>query len=157
MVSRRCDCGAVTTGDVPPGVVGGPVCHGPNVTAAAAFLHACGQVADERTAEVVNGLFGTDVPPGWIGKIPTRPAGALFGFEDDIRFALPAAERLADETSVNTVEDVEVHLKISGCFRTLATTQAYCRIHSHLITTRLYHVPPMLTIRDALAGNAWTP
>ena len=37
------------------------------------------------------------------------------------------------------------------------TTRAYCRIHSYLITIRLNAIPPMQAIRDALAGQAWTP
>ena len=106
VVSRRCGCGRVTAGVVPAGVVGGPVCHGPNVTAAAAFPHAHGQLGTERTAEVVNGLFGTQVSAGWIGKVAVRLAGCLFGFEADVKTALPAAPMtLADETSVNTIAD----------------------------------------------------
>jgi transposase len=354
LLSRWCACGIVQAAARPAGVVGGPVCYGPNLTAAAALVHSHGQVGNERTAEVVNGLFGTAVSPGWIGKIAGRLADALFGFEVDTKTALLAAKvLLADETSVNAIEDdgdtadadgvarsfnphvftvrshavvwlgaghtrghaaldafdlfgrytgtlvtddyggyvkyedtlaarqlcnahlirslrgveqagaaenvrqdwakvlikilrtgraavkaadavghdalpgeqlagiradylmwcqsgiventgrtgpdgkrhkalvlaqrlkdkidlvlhhltdftvpwtsnlaeqalrhVKVHLKISGCFRTLATTRAYCRIHSYLITTRLHGVPPMQAVRDALAGNAWTP
>ena len=33
-------------------------------------------------------------------------------------------------------------LKISGCFRSLETTRAYCRIHSYLITIRLNQPSP---------------
>jgi transposase len=348
LVSRRCGCGWVSAGPLPASVPGGPVCYGPNLTAAAAFLHAHGQLGHERTAEVVGGLFGTNVSPGWIGKIAGRLAAGLFGFEADAKTALLAAPvALADETGVTTIEDdapgkragrsfnphvftlrtetvvwlgaghtrghdaldafglfdrytgtlvsddyggygkyeatlaarqlcnahlirslrgvmdaepgahdwakmltktlregrqtvkaalaagrdaltdkqiaeirrkylawtesgiaentgrfdhhgkrhkawvlaerlknkigqvlhhltdfrvpwtsnlaeqalrhVKVHLKISGCFRTLATTRAYCRIHSYLITTRLHGIPPMQAVRDALAGNAWTP
>jgi transposase len=355
LVSRRCGCGAISAGAAPAGVPGGPVCYGPNLTAAAALVHAHGQVGNERTAEVVNALFGTVASAGWVGKVAGRLAGALFGFEADVKTALLCAPvLLADETAVNTIEDdaaddaagdgvprsfnphvftlrsptivwlgaghtrghaaldafdvfgrytgtlvtddyggyvkyedtlsarqlcnahlirslrgvdsggvvdgvrqdwakvlikilragrqavkaaiaagrealtgeeieeiragylmwaesgiventgrrkpdgkkheawvlaqrlkdkidlvlhhltdfrvpwtsnlaeqalrhVKVHLKISGCFRTLATTRAYCRIHSYLITTRLHGVPPMQAIRDALAGRAWTP
>lgn len=348
VVSRRCGCGRIGAGVLPVSVPGGPVCYGPNLSAAAAFVHAHGQLGHERTAEVVNGLFGTAVSPGWIGKIAVRLAGGLFGFEADAKTALLAAPvALADETGVNTIEDdaagrksgrsfsphvftlrtekivwlgaghtrghdaldgfglfdrytgtlvsddyngyskyetllaarqlcnahlirslrgvmdaepgahdwakmlikvlrqgraevkaacakgrdaltgeqiagirekylawaesgiaentgrfdgngkrhkawvlaerlknkidqvlhhladfrvpwtsnlaeqalrhVKVHLKISGCFRTLDTTRAYCRIHSYLITTRLHGIPPMQAVRDALAGNAWTP
>ena len=324
------------------------MCYGPNLTAATAFVHAHGQLGQERTAEVVNGLFGTNVSSGWIGKLAGRLAAGLFGFEADAKTALLAAPvALADETGVNTIEDdpagkragrgftphvftlrtekvvwlgvghtrghaaldafglferftgtlvsddyngyskyetlltarqlcnahlirslrgvmdaepgahdwakmlikilredraavkaaradgldalageqiaeirekylawaesgiventgrfdgngkrhkawvlaerlkhkidqvlrhltdfrvpwtsnlaeqalrhVKVHLKISGCFRTLDSTRAYCRIHSYLITTRLHGVPPMQAVRGALAGNAWTP
>jgi transposase len=353
LISRRCGCGLVGAAVRPAGAVGGPVCYGPNLTAAAALVHAHGQVGDERTAEVVNGLFGTAVSTAWIGKIASRLAGCLFGFEADAKLAMLCEPvLLADETTVNAIGDdaadpeattvrafnphvftlrspkivwlgaghtrghaaldsfdlfgrytgtlvtddyggyakyedtlaarqlcnahlirslrgveqagvmdsvrqdwakvlikilragraavknaiaaghdaltggelakiradylmwcesgitentgrtgpdgkrhkalvlaqrlkdkidlvlhhltdftvpwtsnlaeqalrhVKVHLKISGCFRTLATTRAYCRIHSYLITTRLHGVPPMQAIRDALAGNAWTP
>jgi transposase len=351
LLSRRCPCGIVGAAAAPAGVPGGPVCYGPNLTAAAALVHAHGQVGNERTAEVINGLFGTAVSTGWIGKVAGRLAAALFGFEADAKLALLCEPvLLADETSVNTVADdevgdqpgrsfnphvftlrsnkivwlgaghtrghaaldtfdlfgryagtlvtddyggylkyegtltarqlcnahlirslrgveqagaaesirqdwakmlirilraaraavktaicadrdaltgqeietiradylmwcesgitentgrrsangdkhpawvlaqrlkdkidlvlhhltdfrvpwtsnlaeqalrhVKVHLKISGCFHTLATTRAYCRIHSYLITTRLHDIPPMQALRDALAGNAWTP
>jgi len=351
LVSRRCVCGTVTKADAPESAVGGPVCHGPNLTAATLLCHAFGQPGQERTAEVVNGLFGTGVSPGWISKIAARLAGSLHRFEDDVKTALLAEPvTLADETPVTTIEDapaadgqagsdrafrphvftlrsehlvwpgaghtrghgaldtfglferytgtlvsddyngyaryqailtarqlcnahlirsatgvaeaeprrqaratamigvlragrkavrdatgagrhaltgqeieqiraayreqartgitascgrhtgkggkhparvlaqrfpgkidmvlhhltdftvpwtsslaeqalrhVKIHLKISGCFRSLITTRAYCRIHSCLITIRLNAVPPMQAIRDALAGHAWTP
>ena len=60
------------------------------LTAAAAFIHAHGQVGAERTAEVVNGLFGTAVSTARIRKIAARPAGGLFGFEADFKIALQA-------------------------------------------------------------------
>jgi hypothetical protein len=351
LVSRRCGCGTVTKADAPEGAAGGPVCHGPNLTAAALLCHAFGQPGRERTAGVVNGLSGTGVPAGWINKIAARPAGNLHGFEDDVKTALLAGPvTLAGETPVTAIGDapgadgqagsdrafhphvftlrsghlvrlgaghtrghgaldlfglferytgtlvpddcngysryqailtarqlcnahlirsatgvveaeprlqaratamievlragrkavkdaaaagrtalnsreieqiraacreqaqigitasygrrtgkgdkhparvlaqrfpdktgmvlhhltdftvpwtsnlaeqalrhVKVHLKISGCFRSLITTRAYCRIHSCLITIRLNAVPPMQAIRDALAGHAWTP
>jgi hypothetical protein len=68
-------------------------------------------------------------------------------------FAVPWTSNLAEQA----LRHVKIHLKISGCFKTLATTRAYCRIHSYLITIRPQGLPPMQAIRDALAGNAWTP
>ena len=68
-------------------------------------------------------------------------------------FPVPWTSNLAEQA----LRHVKVHLKISGCFRTLVITRAYCRIHSYLITIRLNAVPPMQAVRDALAGNAWTP
>jgi hypothetical protein len=106
LVSRRCGCGTVTKGPVPGGVPGGPVCYGPNLTAAGLLLHAFGQLGQECTAEVVNGLFATDVSHGWTGKIAARLAGNLTGFEADAKTALLASPvLLADETPVNTIED----------------------------------------------------
>jgi transposase len=349
LVSRRCGCGAVTCGAMPPGVRGGPVAYGPNLQAAAALVHAHGQVSHERTAELVAGLFGVAVSTGWIGKVADRLAGSLAGFQADLEQALLAEPvLLGDETPVTAIEDspetreqvgrsfapyvftfrtenlvwlsaghtrghaaldafamidryagtfvsddyggyskyeanlaarqlcnahlirslrgvadgeplgqrwatemitvlkdaraavieaqgagrdaltgdeieairsrylacakkgvsgnfykrtskgtkipalvlaqrlrakidqvlhhltdfavpwtsnlaeqalrhVKIHLKISGCFRTLATTRAYCRIQSYLATTRLHHIPAMDAIRAALAGHAWSP
>lgn len=349
MVSRRCGCGVVSCGQMPAGVRGGPVAYGPNLQAAAALLHAHGQLSQERAAELVAGLFGVDVSTGWIGKVADRLARSLAGFHADLGQALLAEPvLLGDETPVNTIEDspeteeqvgrsfvpyvftfrtpelvwlsaghtrghaaldafalidrytgtfvsddyggyskyeanlaarqlcnahlirslrgiadgeplgqrwatdmigilkdarqtvidaenagrdaltggqiaairarylacarqgvsgnfykrtskgtkipalvlaqrlhtkidqvlhhlsdftvpwtsnlaeqalrhVKIHLKISGCFRTLATTRAYCRIQSYLATTRLHHIPAMDAIRAALAGHAWSP
>jgi transposase len=349
LVARRCGCGTVTKGRAPAGVAGGPVCYGPNLAAAAALLHAHGQVSRERAAELIAGLYGVPVSTGWINKLAARLADGLGGFEDDLKTALLAEPvMLGDETPTNTIEDspehegqagrafhpyvftlrtenlvwlgaghtrghaaldafglidryagtfvsddyngyakyerhlkarqlcnahliraargvhegdpkaqgwaavmievlragrqavlhaqsagrdrldagqiqeirdrylaaaeagiarnrgkrtskgdkhparvlaqrfhdkidqilhhltdfavpwtsnlaeqalrhVKIHLKISGCFRTLATTRAYCRIQSYLATTRLHGVPAMTAIRAALAGHAWTP
>lgn len=66
---------------------------------------------------------------------------------------MPWTSNLAEQA----LRHAKIHLKISGCFRSLITTRAYCRIHSHPITIRLNAVPPMQAIRDALAGHPWTP
>ena len=68
-------------------------------------------------------------------------------------FTVPWTSNLAEQA----LRHAKIHLKISGCFRSLETTRAYCRIHSYLITIRLNAVPPMQAIRDALAGHPWTP
>lgn len=106
LVSRRCACGTVTCGQMPAGVRGGPVAYGPNLQAAAALLHAHGQVSHERAAELVAGLFGVEVSTGWIGKVAGRLAGSLAGFQADLEQALLAEPvLLGDETPVNTIED----------------------------------------------------
>ena len=68
-------------------------------------------------------------------------------------FTVPWTSNLAEQA----LRHVKIHLKISGCFRTLATTRAYCRIQSYLATTRLHHIPAIDAIRAALAGHAWSP
>jgi hypothetical protein len=68
-------------------------------------------------------------------------------------FAVPWTSNLAEQA----LRHVKIHLKISGCFRTLATTRAYCRIQSYLATTRLHHIPAIDAIRTALTGHAWNP
>jgi hypothetical protein len=68
-------------------------------------------------------------------------------------FAVPWTSNLAEQALRHT----KIHLKISGCFRTLATTRVYCRIHSYLATTRLQGIAPIQALRAALTGRAWTP
>ena len=67
-------------------------------------------------------------------------------------FTVPWTSNLAEQA----LRHAKIRLKISGCFRSLITTRAYCRIHSYLITIRLNAVPPVQAIRDALAGHPWT-
>jgi transposase len=52
---------------------------------------------------------------------------------------------------------VKLQQKISGCWRTLATTQVFCRIRSYLTTTRNHAIRPLDAIRNALAGTPWMP
>ena len=68
-------------------------------------------------------------------------------------FTVPWTSNLAEQA----LRHAKIHLKISGCFRSLETTRAYCRIHSYLITIRLNAVPPMQAIRDALADTPGHP
>jgi transposase len=107
LISRRCSCGCVTKAAPPEGVPASPFTYyGPNLTAAALLCHTFGQLAQERTAEVINGLFGTEVSQGWINNIAQRLAERLRGFEDDLKTALLADPvALADETPVNTIAD----------------------------------------------------
>ena len=79
LISRRCGCGTVTRAHAPQGAVGAPVCYGPNLTAAALLCHAFGQLGQERTAEVVNGLFGTHARPGGSTRSPGGWPGAFTG------------------------------------------------------------------------------
>ena len=65
--------------------------------------------------------------PGWIGKIAGRLADALFGFEADAKTALLATPvALADETSVNTIEDDPGWLKVCP----------WCGLSRHAFTLR---------------------
>lgn len=44
-------------------------------------------------------------------------------------------------------------LKISGCWRSLATLQRHCRIRSYLTSSRNHGVRAIDAVRDALTGN----
>ena len=54
MMRRACGCGQVMTALAPAGVTGGPVCYGPNVTAAATLLASTDVIEDERAADLMS-------------------------------------------------------------------------------------------------------
>jgi len=83
-------------------------------------------------------------------RLKTKIDMVLYHLRD---FKVPWTSNLAEQA----LRGVKIHLKVSGCFRTLETTRAYCRIQSYLATTRLHAIPAMDALRAALAGRPWTP
>jgi transposase len=101
MMSRTCGCGQVTTAPVPAGVTGGPVCYGPNVTAAATLLASTDVIGIERAADLMSALLQAPVSTGFVSRCLARLDAALVtaGFEDALKEALRAADVLGtDET-----------------------------------------------------------
>jgi transposase len=101
MMSNACGCGQVTTAPAPPGVTGGPVCYGPNVTAAATLLASTDVISVERAADLMAALLGAPVSTGFVSRCLARLDAALTtaGFEDALKDALKAAGVLGtDET-----------------------------------------------------------
>ncbi|MGH3124477.1 MAG: IS66 family transposase [Streptosporangiaceae bacterium] len=101
MMSRTCGCGQVTTAAAPPGVTGGPVCYGPNVTAAATLLASTDVIGVERAAGLMAALLHAPVSAGFVSRCLARLDAALAaaGFEDALKDALRAAGVLGtDET-----------------------------------------------------------
>jgi transposase len=101
VMSRTCGCGQVTTAPVPPGVTGGPVCYGPNVTAAATLLASTDVIGIERAADLMGALLKAPVSTGFVSRCLVRLDAALIsaGFEDALKDALRAADVLGtDET-----------------------------------------------------------
>ena len=102
VMSRTCGCGQVTTAPAPAGVTGGPVCYGPNVTAAATLLASTDVIGIERAADLMSALFSAPVSTGFVSRCLARLDAALIsaGFEDALKDALRAAGVLGtDETS----------------------------------------------------------
>lgn len=102
VMSRTCRCGQVTAAPVPAGVSGGPVCYGPNVTAAATLLASTDVIGIERAADLMSALLHAPVSTGFVSRCLARLDAALIsaGFEDALKDALRAAGVLgADETS----------------------------------------------------------
>jgi transposase len=101
MMRRTCGCGRVSTAPAPPGVTGGPVCYGPNVTEAATLLASTDVIGVERAADLMAGLLKAPVSTGFVSRCLVRLDAALItaGFEDALKDALQAADVLGtDET-----------------------------------------------------------
>src|SRR5579859_1813547 len=101
MMSRACGCGQVTTAPAPAGVTGGPVCYGPNVTAAATLLASTDVIGIERAADLMGALFKAPVSTGFVSRCLARLDAALTaaGFENSLKDVLRAAGVLGtDET-----------------------------------------------------------
>jgi transposase len=52
---------------------------------------------------------------------------------------------------------VKLQMKIGGCWRSVRTAARYCLVRSYLATARNHNIHPLDALRDALAGNPWTP
>jgi transposase len=101
MMARACGCGRVTAAEPPPGVAGGPVCYGPNVTDAATLLASTDVIGIERAADLMGALFKAPVSTGFVSRCLERLDAVLTaaGFEDALKDALRAADVLGtDET-----------------------------------------------------------
>ena len=117
IVSRRCGCGAVTSGTAPAGV-SAPVRYGPRLSAAAAYLWHGQFLSRDRTCEAISELFGVTVSPGAVTGMVTRIAGAVSGCLEAIRRALAAADVAHfDETGFRVAGRLAwVHSASSGRF-----------------------------------------
>jgi transposase len=117
IISRRCSCGAVTSGPAPEGVRA-PVQYGPRVTAVCAYLWHGQFLSRDRTCQAVSELFGVPVSPGAVAGMVRRVAGSLGGCLDAIRTALTAADVVHfDETGFRVAGKLAwVHSASSGKF-----------------------------------------
>ncbi|MGH3400531.1 MAG: IS66 family transposase, partial [Streptosporangiaceae bacterium] len=83
----------VTTAAAPPGVTGGPVCYGPNVTAAATLLASTDVIGVERAADLMAALLKAPVSTGFVSRCLVRLDAALAAsrFGGALKDALRAA------------------------------------------------------------------
>ncbi len=117
VISRRCPCGAVTSGSAPPGVRA-PVQYGPRITAVCAYLWHGQFLSRDRTCQAVRELFGVPVSPGAVAGMIRRIAGSLDGCLEEIRKVLAAADVAHfDETGFRVAGKLAwVHSASSGKF-----------------------------------------
>jgi transposase len=101
LVTRRCGCGACTTGAA-PAQVAAPVQYGPRLTAIVIYLLVAQFGAKQRVAQAVGDLFGVPISHGSVAVMTGRAARRLEGdFLEVIRQALRASQRVHfDETGL---------------------------------------------------------
>ncbi|MEO3863895.1 IS66 family transposase [Acrocarpospora sp. B8E8] len=50
----------------------------------------------------------------------------------------------------------KTQMKISGCWRSMGGLQAFCRVHTYLVTATNHGIDAFHALRDAFLGNPWT-
>jgi transposase len=90
--------------------------------------------------------------PGYLlaARLQTR-AAQIWRFTID--FAVPFTNNPCEQPQ----RMVKLQMKIGGCWRSVRTAARYCLVRSYLATARNHTVHPLDALRDALAGNPWTP
>jgi transposase len=117
IVSRRCGCGHVTTGQAPDGV-DAPVQYGPRAQAAVVYLQQALFGAQARTAQAMADLFGVPMSAGAVAAAHTRAGDALADseFVDQVRDALAGAPVVhVDESGLRVAGRLHwVHVATTG-------------------------------------------
>jgi transposase len=116
VVKRRCGCGAVTAGTMPP-EARAPVCWGTEVRAFVLYMLNRQHLPVERTAELLADVLGASVSTGWLCNLQAEAAGKLAPFLAEVRQRLAAEPVVcADETGTR-VGTVQASLSGSLCKR----------------------------------------
>jgi len=151
IISRRCSCGAVTSGAAPAGV-SAPVQYGPRITAVAAYLWHGQFLSRSRTCGAISELFGVPVSPGAVAGMVRRIAARLGASLDAIREALIAAGVVhADETGFRVAGKLAwVHSASSGKF-------ALITVHSKRGRAAMDAAGVLPPFRGVLVHDAWAP
>jgi transposase len=90
IISRRCTCGTVSTGQAPEGVTA-PVQYGPRISAISTYLWHGQFLSGNRTCQAMGELFGVPVSPGAVAGMTARIAHALGPALEKVRAAVAAA------------------------------------------------------------------
>jgi transposase len=115
MFKRRCACGAVTAGEIPP-EARAPVCWGPEVRAFALYLLDRQHLPVERCAELLADGLGVAVSTGWLCNLQAEAAGKLAPFLVEMQRRLAAEPVIcADETGTRIATTKQwVHTVTTG-------------------------------------------
>jgi transposase len=123
IITRRCDCGAATTGDT-PAQVNAPVQYGPTLRAVIIYLYMGQFLSKKRTAQAISELFDIPLSHGTVGAVTARAATDLDPFLAQITEHLRAAP---------VVNFDETGLRAAGRLTWLhsASTDRYARLFAH--------------------------
>jgi transposase len=153
ILTVRCACGHETTADAPEGV-NTPVAYGPNATAFAAYLYAGQFLSKQRTAQVLEELFGTPLSGATVSAMTKRCAQAVraSGVLERIRQALRAAL---------VVNFDETGLRVAGRLHWVhsASTAAYSLItvHPRRGVEGMKHAGVLPDFHGIAVHDAWAP
>ncbi len=91
LVSRRCACGHISTGDAPTGA-GAPVQYGPRILAVMVYLYMGQYLSRSRTAKAMSELFSTPVSEGTVSAATAAAGADLGAFTEQVAVRIAGAE-----------------------------------------------------------------
>jgi transposase len=183
IVSRRCRCGRVSTGQAPDGV-DAPVQYGPRANAAAVYLQQALFGAHSRTAQAMTDLFGMAMSAGAVAAAHTglfrqaalvaikdlqherskagRKLAALVRrmrdrIEDYLSFTVDLRSPFDNNRAEQQIRMVKIRQEVSGCLRTLDEAQQFTLIRSYLATATAHGHNALQALADLAAGHPGYP
>lgn len=153
VISRRCGCGAVSTGAAPEGITA-PASYGPNVAAVCTYLYTGQFLSTARTADALGELFGIPISAGTVASLSGRMARDVrdSGVLERIRGAITAAPVAHfDETGLRVDASLQwVHSASTNKFSLLT-------VHPRRGVKGMRDAGVLLGFRGVAVHDAWSP
>ena len=107
-------------------------------------------------AVVAQGWAANPEPPGGFGR--KRPVAVnlldrlTVHRADYLRFSVHFGVPFTNNTAEQDIRPVKIRAKISGCLRTMAVAQVFCRLRSYLSTARKQHMDALDVLSQLQRG-----